>query len=492
MLNRIHAGGPLLWALAVLVAGRIATLGLYPLLDTTEARYAEIARKMVELNDWITPWFDYGVPFWGKPPLSFWMTAVSFKLFGINEFAARLPHFLGALLVAWLVWDWSTRRSRQEAWYSAALLAGSVVFFIAAGAVMTDMALVLGITLTMRGFWLGLHGTDAERGRERWLVFLGLIVGLLAKGPLALVLAGIPITVWAVLTGNVAKVLRNLPWLRGGLLTIVLAGSWYVLAEQHTPGFLNYFLIGEHWHRFVTSGWKGDLYGTAHVFPRGSIWLFAVAACLPWTLLMPIVAVLRGKVAQLASQPDPAEKSWRLFLLLWGLTPCVFFTFSGNILWTYVLPGFPALALLGAIWLAGQSVALRASQMLVCGLIITMMAFAGFLFDLHVGGKGEVRSQKSLVADYASRSLGDEALIYLRLRPYSATFYSRGKADLARDVTQLTAKLAQKPAFVAVKIIDLPNLTPELRQKLELLAHHGAYELMHTQSAGKVQASQRR
>src|SRR5665647_2501274 len=122
MLNRIRAGGPLLWALAVLVAGRIATLGLYPLLDTTEARYAEIARKMVELNDWITPWFDYGVPFWGKPPLSFWMTAVSFTLFGINEFAARLPHFLGALLVAWLVWDWSTRRSRQEAWYSAALL----------------------------------------------------------------------------------------------------------------------------------------------------------------------------------------------------------------------------------------------------------------------------------------------------------------------------------------------------------------------------------
>lgn len=492
MLNRIRAGGPLLWALAVLVAGRIATLGLYPLLDTTEARYAEIARKMVELNDWITPWFDYGVPFWGKPPLSFWMTAVSFKLFGINEFAARLPHFLGALLVAWLVWDWSTRRSRQEAWYSAALLAGSVVFFIAAGAVMTDMALVLGITLTMRGFWLGLHGTDAERGRERWLVFLGLIVGLLAKGPLVLVLAGIPIAVWAILTGNVAKVLRNLPWLRGGLLTIVLAGPWYALAEQHTPGFLNYFLVGEHWHRFMTSGWKGDLYGNAHAYPRGSIWLFALAACLPWALLIPIVALLRVKVAQLTSQPDPAEKSWRLFLLLWGLTPCIFFTFSGNILWTYVLPGLPALALLGATWLAGQSLALRANQLLVCGLIITMMAFAGFLFDLHMRGQVEVRSQKSLVADYASRSLDDEALIYLRLRPYSATFYSRGKADLARDVTQLTAKLAQKPAFVAVKIIDLPNLTPELRQKLELLAHHGAYELMHTQSAGKVQASQRR
>ena len=205
MLNRSRAGGLLFWALTLLVAWRLATLGLYPLLDTTEARYAEIARKMVELNDWITPWFDYGVPFWGKPPLSFWMTAASFKLFGINEFAARLPHFLGAVLVAWLVWDWSNRRSSQEAWYSAALLAGSVVFFIAAGAVMTDMALVLGITLTMRGFWLGLHGTDAERGRERWLLFLGLVIGLLAKGPLVLVLTGVPIALWALLTGNVAR-----------------------------------------------------------------------------------------------------------------------------------------------------------------------------------------------------------------------------------------------------------------------------------------------
>ena len=492
MLNRIRAGDPLLWALALLVTWRIATLGLYPLLDTTEARYAEIARKMVELNDWITPWFDYGVPFWGKPPLSFWMTAVSFKLFGINEFAARLPHFLGALLVAWLVWDWSIRRSRQEAWYSAALLAGSVVFFIAAGAVMTDMALMLGITLTMRGFWLGLHGTDAECGRERWLLFLGLIVGLLAKGPLVLVLAGIPITVWAVLTGNVAKVLRKLPWLRGGLLTIVLAGPWYVLAEQHTPGFLNYFLVGEHWHRFVTSGWKGDLYGNPHAYPRGTIWLYAVGGFLPWALLMFVAPLLQAKGSQLALKPDQAEKSWHLYLLLWGLTPCVFFTFSGNILWTYVLPGLPALALLGATWLGRQSLVVRANQLLACGLGLTMIAFAAFLYDLQIGGQNEVRSQKSLVADYASRSLGDEALIYLRLRPYSATFYSRGKAERARDVTQLTAKLAQKPAFVAVKIIDLPNLTPELRQKLKLLAHHGAYELMHAESADKVQASQRR
>ena len=346
--KQLSFGSFLMWALVALLLMRITTLGLYPLLDTAEARYGEIGRKMLELNDWVTPWFDYGVPFWGKPPLSFWMTAASYKLFGVNEFSARLPHFLGALLVGWLIWDWSARRSRQEASYTIALLAGSAGFFVAAGAVMTDMALVLGITLTMRGFWLGLYGTEIVRKRERWLLFLGLAVGLLAKGPLVLVLVGLPIALWALVTGNVLTVLRSLPWLRGGLLTLVLAAPWYVLAERHTPGFLNYFLIGEHWHRFVTAGWQGDLYGHAHARPRGTIWIYALAAAFPWSLLLPIAALRWRKSRQTAPQTDRAEESWRLFLLLWGLTPFIFFTFAGNIIWTYVLPGIPALALLGA------------------------------------------------------------------------------------------------------------------------------------------------
>ena len=73
---------------------RLLSLGMYPLMDTSEARYGEMVRLMVETNDWITPYFDYDVPFWGKPPLFIWMSAISFKLFGINEFAARLPSLL--------------------------------------------------------------------------------------------------------------------------------------------------------------------------------------------------------------------------------------------------------------------------------------------------------------------------------------------------------------------------------------------------------------
>lgn len=478
---RPHARDPLLWALASVVLMRITTLGLYPLTDTTEARYAEIARKMVELGDRITPWFDYGVPFWGKPPLSFWLTAASFKLFGINEFAARLPHLLGAFLVIWLIWDWLAPRSHRESMIAIVLLAGSALFFIAAGAVMTDMTLTLGTTLSMRGFWLGLHGTDTQRRRERWLPFLGLAVGLLAKGPIVLVFVGLPIAAWTLTQGNLAAVWRGFPWLRGSLLTVALAGPWYVLAEWRTPGFLDYFLIGEHWQRFVASGWSGDLYGSAHAFPRGSIWLFAVVALVPWSFLLPIVALRWRKLAQKTIQTDRTEGARRLYLLFWGLTPCVFFSFASNILWTYELPGLPALALLGAAWFARYP-EVQANRILFAGTASLMIAFAGYLANSELAGQLDLRSAKTLVDDYESRRSGSEPLIFLGQRPFSGVFYSRGKADLVPDAVQLAHRLANGPAFVVVNIYTLPSLPTEIREKLKSIARHGKYELLYSPS----------
>ncbi len=174
----------LLWiAIAAAFAARFLLLGAFPLMDPTESRYAEIARQMFVLGDWVTPWIAPGEPFWGKPPLSFWMTAGSFQLFGVSDFAARLPHWVGGGLVAWLVWNWLALRSRREAALAVALLAGSLLFFVSAGAVMTDMALAIGLMAVMRGFWLALHGPPEHRGREQFLMFAGFAVGLLAKGP---------------------------------------------------------------------------------------------------------------------------------------------------------------------------------------------------------------------------------------------------------------------------------------------------------------------
>lgn len=478
-MKTVEQGGRwLLWAVVSLVVLRLISLGLYPLMDTTEARYAEIGRKMVELGDWVTPWYDYGVPFWGKPPMSFWLTAISFRIFGINEFAARLPHLLAGLLVAWIVWGWAVQTGRTVAVYSMALLAGAVLFLISSGAVMTDMSLAIGTTLTMRGFWLGMFGAPEASRREGWLFFLGLAIGLLAKGPLIFVIAGVPIGLWTLFSGQLLNVWRTLPWVRGFLLVAALSVPWYVMAEQHTPGFLNYFIVGEHWHRFLTPGWKGDLYGNAHVSRRGTIWLLGLVACLPWTFILPLIAWRqKGEKRQLLSNDGP----WIRYLLLWGLTPCVFFTFAGNILATYVLPGLPALALLGAYWLARQPQPGKVEKWLAGGLAFTAVLFVAVLLVINFSGKFEKQSAKALVMDYMSRRSGAEALVMMGDQTiYSPAFYTQGKLVRVNDAALLEQRLDQSAVFVALRPFQAAELPEALRQRLQPLATHGDYVLYGT------------
>ena len=471
-----NAARGVLLLLGLLVAARLAAMGLLPLMDSTEARYAEIGRKMVEGGDWVTPWADDGVPFWGKPPLSFWLTAASFKLFGINEFAARLPHFLCAVAIAVLTWRLGAGRSQQQALLAVASLGGSVLFYVSSGAVMTDAALVLGTTLAMVGFWVGLHGPRAPRQRERWWLFAGLAVALLAKGPVALVLIGVPLLAWTLVRGEAGAVWRAFPWIPGLLWVGVLVLPWYLVAESRTPGFLRYFIVGEHWQRFMTPGWKGDLYGTAHRFAPGTIWAFAFAALLPWSLLLPAAELVR----RLKRQPPGAEapdRAWPLYLLLWGLTPLLFFTAARNIIWTYVLPGVPTLALLGAHWLARYPARTR-QRLVLGGLLLSLMGSAAFAIQFQASSQAGLRSAKALVAAYEQRRVASEPLIYVGPRPFSAAFYSGGRARRVDSVAQLAGQLPPEGAYVALRgeqAVDLKAL-PSLR--IDTIGRFGRHDLL--------------
>lgn len=472
-----QAQAPVWWALAILLGLRLLSLGLYPLMDNTEARYAEIARVMLSLGDWITPWYDTGVPFWGKPPLSFWTTGFSFGVLGVTEFAARLPHFLAALGVGWLVWGWARQRSKQEALAAVALLAGCSLMLVSAGAVMTDMTLLVGILLSMRGFWRGLHGDASQRRRERWLFFLGLAVGLLAKGPLVLVLAGLPLGLWTLFNRQLGRVWRDLPWLRGGLAVLLLVGPWYTAAELRTPGFLDYFLLGEHWHRFVTPGWTGDRYGVAHSAPWGSIWVYAGVAMLPWSLLLPL-AWWRWRTAGVAAPSrQSSDKPLQHYLILWSLAPAVFFTFAGNILWTYVLPALPPLALLGAEWLTRHADRQRVNRLLTRGLMLSTVLFAGFVASLNLKQTEDWHTTQQLVAHYAALNTRHSALIFYPARPYSAAFYSRGKAEQITQPSGLLTRLTGPPAFLAVESSAVATLPPALHSQLQFVAQHRDYSL---------------
>ncbi|MEO8306086.1 MAG: glycosyltransferase family 39 protein [Betaproteobacteria bacterium] len=479
----------LAWFVVAVAVIRLATLPAYPLMDTTESRYAEIARKMLETGDWLVPQFDYGVPFWGKPPLSTWLSAASMAVFGANEFAVRLPSLLLMAGCAALVYALAALRGgRDQALWTLALFAATAMVFIAAGGVMTDPALVLGTTLSMAGFWIAVHGAEKGRGVAGCAFFAGLAVGLLAKGPVAVILVFAPIGATILWMRSWRAAWRHLPWILGLTATAVFTGAWYWAAERASPGFLEYFLVGEHWKRFVEPGWKGDLYGTAHSRIRGMIWLFWVAAALPWSVAA-IAGLARAATWSRDARRALAADPWRVYLLLWTIAPMAFFTPAGNILITYVLPGLPAFALLvgdrlrpddGARGATPDPGALRPAvrRALYAGAVVPAL-FVAAIVALH-GQLETERSQKALVRDYLEGRPGaGSRLVYFPQRPHSAEFYSRGKAQRAPDREALHAYLDDStPDYFAIRDSDFKALPGADRERLEAIGAYGEYRLL--------------
>jgi hypothetical protein len=254
----------------------------------------------------------------------------------------------------------------------------------------------------------------------------------------------------------------------------MLVVPWYVVAELRMPGFLEYFLVGEHWHRFVTPGWSGDLYGSAHAFPRGSIWLFAIAAFLPWSVLIPVASFWWRRTAA----PAPAaDRPLRFYLLLWALTPCVFFSFAGNILWTYVLPGLPALAMLLALWLARLPQEAQVNRLLAGGVAVMALGIGAAVVAINFSSLGETASTRDLVADYDLHREDGQALVFLRHRPASAAFYSRGRAEQVCCADELLSRLAHEAVYVAIADAHRDQLPEALVARLQSVSHRGRYGL---------------
>jgi 4-amino-4-deoxy-L-arabinose transferase-like glycosyltransferase len=430
----------ILWILLIAVCLiRLVSLGGYPLADTTEARYGNMARLMVESGDWITPQFSLGVPFWGKPPLSFWLSSASMKVFGMGEFAARLPSFLLGIVVSVMLWHLALRqRDRYYALIAIVILNSSILFWVSSGAVMTDHSLLTATTICMVAFWRCMKSVGSSSRLWGYLFFAGLAMGLLAKGPVALLLSGIPVGGWILVTGNWRNAWQRIPWISGLLLTAALSLPWYWLAETKTPGFLEYFLVGEHWRRFLVPGWEGDLYGSAHLRPRGMIWLYWPACTLPWSIVVPLMCWrkrFRESVFQYFSRLD----KWMLYLLFWAVTPMLFFTMARNILPAYVLPGLPAFALLMA-GLFQPSLDQKQLNMMKTltwtTSAMTLLFIQAFVYIAMGYGVGP-RSEKELVTVF-QESRQDEAsrLVYIFKRPFSADFYSGGQAELAKTVEE--------------------------------------------------------
>ncbi len=332
--------------------------GGYDLLTDDEIRYAEAGRRMLQTGNLVIPEFN-GYPRYQKPMLFYWLEALSFLLFGVSAWAARLPAALAGTGVVLLTACLGKALWGQRAGLIAGVvLATSVEMFLLSRMVMTDVVLLLFTQGALACFCLlqlsgasGHEGADARRrARLAFLMHACLAMGVLTKGPVAIVLWAVIIGPWLALRGELGRALRDLQPFRGLALILLVAGPWYLLAHFWSEGeFTRQFFLEENLGRFTSVV-------NLHCQPAIFFLLLLVPMTFPWTGILP-QALLAVRKLRLRRAPFEQAAAW--FFLWQGLVVLILFSFSQTRVWTYTLPVFPALALLTSRWLATQPAAGR-------------------------------------------------------------------------------------------------------------------------------------
>jgi 4-amino-4-deoxy-L-arabinose transferase-like glycosyltransferase len=324
------------WVLAFgLVIGvtYFATIGRYALAEPDEPRYAEIPREMIELGDWLTPHLNY-VKYFEKPPLVYWLTAISFEAFGIHEWTARLwPALFG---LVGIVMASVLGRAMFDAWTgyaAAALLAAAPFYFGLSQILVLDIPVSALMTVALGCVWLAYTGV--HRQRFMVLAYAATALAVLTKGPVVVLLTGAIVMLFVMLQRDI-DALRWLCAPLGVLVFVGIALPWFVLVSAHNPEFLNFFIINQHIDRMLRTN--------EHKQP---LWFFVpivVGGFLPWSafvLLAPrLAACFLRQAARLRLPPAV------LYCVIWSAVVFGFFSLSRSKLGTYVLPMFCPLAIL--------------------------------------------------------------------------------------------------------------------------------------------------
>jgi len=332
----------LLLLLIVLTVPFLQYLGKLPLIDPDEGRYAEIPREMLERGDLITPTLNY-VKYFEKPPLLYWANAASMKIFGLNEFAARLPSALCGIftilttyLIARNLYD------RRTALLSTAILATSAGFVLQSRIILTDMMLTLWLTAALGTFLVASNRQERRRdsGASWYFFYLFCALAVLTKGLIGIVFPAGIILIFVLLTRR-WELLARMRCGTGLLLFLAVAAPWFVAISLKNPDFAHFFFIREHFERFTS---------TVHARSK-PFWFFVpvlAVTMLPWSFYIP------GALAKAWREQGRDIGRSGLYLLIWVVVIFSFFSKSGSKLTPYILPVFPPLAILIAHRIKGE------------------------------------------------------------------------------------------------------------------------------------------
>ncbi len=445
-------------AAVVILVSLFAGLGALGLVGPDEPRYAWIARAMAETGDWVTPRL-WGAPWFEKPVLYYWAAAIGFRMHLPAEWAARLPSAIAALAAAKAI-AWFARRHYapdKDSLASPTLLApvifaSSVAAIGFARAATPDMLFSAAIALAMvcaasvlrrAG---ALRVPDGTRASIRipdllipalWGASLGL--GVLAKGPAALILAGGAVGIWALATSNWRAAIRLAhPIALAAFCAVAL--PWYLLCAHRNPDFLHVFIFQHNFERYLTPLFQ-------HQQP---FWFFGpitILALLPWSAFL-IAAAQEGLRLW-------REKTWKnspgFFIACWAVFPIVFFSFSQSKLPSYILPAVPALALITAIS-AGRAFQRGRSNAIILsagvGLVWIVLA-AAFLHATH---KFPFTAMPSSIPLLANIALGITIVVA------AAILYAGTKRNLRLTVTLCCLCVAA--TLITANTAVLPPIDP--------------------------------
>ena len=337
-------------AIALLAVVWFATLGHNALVRPDEGRYAEIPREMLASGDWITPRLD-GLKYFEKPALQYWATAIAYRGFGLHEWTARLwsalTGFLGILLTGY---TGARLYDRRTGFIAAAILASSFLYFAIGHIAILDMGVTFFMLASLATLLLAQTSSSATAQRN-WMLACWAAMGLsmLSKGLIGIALPGAVLITYSLVQRD-WHIWRRLYLLSGLAVFALITLPWFVLVSRANPEFLWFFFIHEHFERFLTPE-------AGRVHPWYTFIPVVALGMLPW--LAPLIASLREALSGKSQRPrgsfSPESMLW-----VWSGFIFLFFSVSHSKLVPYILPIFPALALLTARYIAsapGRSLA---------------------------------------------------------------------------------------------------------------------------------------
>ncbi|HEV2614601.1 MAG TPA: glycosyltransferase family 39 protein [Gammaproteobacteria bacterium] len=351
--------------LGVLVfVGCFYGMGSYAILDMNEGLYAEVAREMLVNNHWLIPHLN-GVEYLEKPPMLYWLMAISYKIFGINAFGARfIPSLATALTTLSFYFLGKKVGAARTGWIAAIVMLSSLVFLIIGRTVFFDPLFMFFISACLLSFYFS----------ELYLAYAFLALAVLTKGVVVLILVPLILIVYLGLMGADKEQFRALLDRRAIILFLIIALPWHVLASLWEPRFIWEYIINQQFLRFFNMS-------TPHDYHTGPLYFYiprVLAYLAPWSLFLAFMFwPLRLK--------KPFD-SLKAFLWSWFAVMFVFFSLSADKGDYYLIIGTPPLAYLIAQKIEEWVVADKAKWLsLVYALLLSVMVAAGVYALLSPG-----------------------------------------------------------------------------------------------------------